>query len=162
MKTFFVVLLVFCFILMCGCEASNSSSAPSGNSSFAPPLSPAQGTPSPSLPPGSPAISSPPSAPPASPDPIIGGWSLQGTRYSGTASITADGNGTLVAGVLMVTKTITFTWKPAAPPADSSGNRYYAFALPDGTGDTATLSANGTLTSPVLPAGAYLVKEGSA
>ena len=66
----------------------------------------------------------------------------------------------MVAGLLMVTKTITFTWQPAAPITDSAGNRYYTFALSDGTGDTATFYSNGTLMSPVLPAGTYLVKQG--
>jgi len=101
-----------------------------------------------------------PAATPAPQDPIVSAWSLRGSQYSGTASIAADGTGNVVAGFLMVTKTITFTWQPTAPIIDSGGNRYYTFALPDGTGDTATLYTNGTLMSPVLPAGTYLVKVG--
>ncbi len=101
-----------------------------------------------------------PAVTPTPQDPIVGAWSLRGSEYSGTASIATDGTGNVVAGLLMVTKTITFTWQPTAPIIDSGGNRYYTFALPDGTGDTATLYANGTLMSPVLPVGTYLVKAG--
>jgi len=108
-------------------------------------------------------IATPSAAPAATPtpqDPIVGAWSLRGSQYSGTASIAADGTGNVVAGFLMVTKTMTFTWQPTAPIIDSGGIRYYTFALPNGTGDTATLYTNGTLMSPVLPAGTYLVKVG--
>ena len=172
-KNSFILLTFACIalVLIAGCTSHSSTTAttatqaPATAASTLPSYEQSTLTPPvPVTPAGSPVViatpSAVPAATPAEQDPIVGAWSLRGSQYSGTASIAADGTGNIVAGLLMVTKTITFTWQPAAPGVDSGGNRYYTFALPDGTGDTATLYTNGTLASPVLPAGSYLVKAG--
>ena len=175
-KNSFIFLAFACIaiVLIAGCTSQSSTTAAQTPAPAVSTLSPNEqsplttqvpATPEPTFTPAnSPVViatpSAAPAATPAPQDPIVGAWSLQGSQYSGTASIAADGTGKVVAGLLMVTKTITFTWQPTAPITDSAGNRYYTFALSDGTGDTATLYSNGTLMSPVLPAGTYLVKEG--
>lgn len=158
---FFLIFACIAIVLIAGCTSQSSTTAAPAAQTPATAVS----TPGPIYTSAnSPVVIATPSAAPAATptlqDPIVGDWSLRGSQYSGTASIAADGTGNVVAGLLMVTKTITFTWQPTAPIIDSGGNRYYTFALADGTGDTATLYANGTLMSPVLPVGTYLVKAG--
>ncbi len=92
-------------------------------------------------------------------DPIIGTWTMKGSSYAGTATVSGIGQGSLTVKVTCLSKTIPFAWSNQGQ--DGNGNTRYHVALSDGSGQTAdaVLDQNGKLTSPILPEGAYLVKE---
>ena len=95
----------------------------------------------------------------AGPDPAIGTWSLKGLSYPGSATVSADGQGSLIVKISCLSKTIPFAW--ANKGKDAAGNTKYHIALADGSGTAgeAVIDSNGILTSEVLPEGAYLQKE---